>query len=258
MEKRFFQAVGNGDVKEVEEILRSNPGARINGKNDRWNGRTALTKACENDHDSVVSILLAHPDIDVNLKTRNGSTPFLRACSTCSTKCVRLLLKDSRVLVNEPDKDGSTPLWKMAANGYVDGIRWWIASGREMNLGEPGDDNSDALFIATLLEEAEVKSLLERFQKNKEKTRRVVRVEIGWYNEKVGDVFALVVFASDGLLQVSQRSRAVNPAARFFAIATQLPLELQMVLCFRAVGSAKDIIPGLVSEEAFRDLASSI
>ena len=48
------------------------------------------------------------------------------------------------------------------------------------------------------------------------------------------------------------------PAARFFTIARQLPLELQMVLCYRVVGSAKEIIPGKDSEVAFKSLAKSL
>ena len=49
-------------------------------------------------------------------------------------------------------------------------------------------------------------------------------------------MFALVVFVSDGLLQIKDTT---PPAARFFRIASQLPLELQKVLCFRQVGSTK-------------------
>ena len=46
-----------------------------------------------------------------------------------------------------------------------------------------------------------------------------------------------------------------TPAARFFSIASQLPMELQMVLCFRQVDSAKEIIPGKDSEVTFKELA---
>ena len=41
---------------------------------------------------------------------------------------------------------------------------------------------------------------------------------------------------------------------RFFAIASQLPLELQMVLCHRAFGSRKDLILIKHSEPAFKKL----
>jgi len=66
-------------------------------------------------------------------------------------------------------------------------------------------------------------------------------------------MFALVVFVSDGLLRIKRTTP--SPAARYLKIASRLPLELQMLLCFRVVGSAKEIIPGTEREAAFRELA---
>ena len=59
-------------------------------------------------------------------------------CIIGNTSCVGELLKDSWVKVNEPDSEGQTPLW-WAAGSRLDVIKWWIASGREMDLGTPGD-----------------------------------------------------------------------------------------------------------------------
>jgi len=70
-----------------------------------------------------------------------------------------------------------------------------------------------------------------------------MRVELGWYDQQATEVFALVVFVSDGLLQIKDTTTP-SPAARFFLIARRLPLELQMVLCYRQVESAKEIIQG--------------
>jgi len=81
-----------------------------------------------------------------------------------------------------------------------------------------------------------------------------MRVEVGWYDELAAEVFALVVFVSDGLLQIKDTTTP-SPAARYFSIARRLPLELQIVLCFRQVGSTKEIIPGKDSEVAFKELA---
>jgi len=151
MEKEFYDAANDGKVEKVKEILRSNPNLKINWKNDKENDRTALIIACENGHDSIVSILLAHPDIDVNSKGSNGYTPFNIARAKGKTSCVRLLLHDSRVNPNEPDKDGYTPLWNAANKGSLDIIKLWIASGRgrEMDLGKPGDVyKTDAIGVA--------------------------------------------------------------------------------------------------------------
>ena len=83
-----------------------------------------------------------------------------------------------------------------------------------------------------------------------------MRLEIGWYNEAAAEIFALMVFVSDELLQF--KVTTPTPAARFFNIARRLPLELQMIICHRVVGSTKEIIPGKDSEVAFKSLAESL
>ena len=74
------------------------------------------------------------------------------------------MLKDSRVKVNEPNKYGQTPLWDAARNGHLDVIKWWIASGREMDLGKPGERERDAIGRAKERGKIEVVTLLERTQ----------------------------------------------------------------------------------------------
>jgi len=133
-------------VEKVKRILMNNPNFDVNWKSETEEVRTALYVACERGYDAIVSILLVHPDINVNLKARSSVIPFLRACLNGNTSCVRLLLKDSRVKVNEPTSNGYTPLWHAARHGRFDLIKWWIASGREVDLGKPGDvEKTDAL-----------------------------------------------------------------------------------------------------------------
>lgn len=64
---------------------------------------------------------------------------------------------------------------------------------------------------------------------------------------------ARIVFLCDGLLEIPGGES--QHAARFFRIAQKLPLELQMVLCHRVMGSAGSNIPGVNSEAAFKSLA---
>jgi len=180
MEKAFFDAAKGGRVEEVKSILRKNPSLNVNWKTEEILARTALVAACMNGPDSVVSILLAHPDIDPNLKSKDGLTPFMIACANGRTSCVRLLLQDQRAMVNEPNKYGQTPLKWAAENGHLDVIKWWITSGREMNLGKPGDIyKTDAIGRAKEEKKTEVVSLLERFKSDPAKTRSEVRLELG-------------------------------------------------------------------------------
>jgi len=173
-------AVEKGDAKKVAELIRQDPGFKVNQQDDGY-GRTLLHYACDRDSRSaVIPLLLAHPDIDVNVKDSTGWTPFYYACYHGFTSCVCEMLKDSRVKVNEPDNDGYTPLWWAAYYGFLDIIKVWIASGREMDLGKPGDvDKTDAIGVAKKKGKEEVASLLERFKSDAAQTRSEIRKELG-------------------------------------------------------------------------------
>ena len=175
----MLAAVESGDAKKVAELIEQDPGFNVNM--NHGDGRTLLHFACLGDSRSaVIPLLLAHPDIDVNVKDNiYGWTPFYHACGG-HVSCVREMLKDSRVKVNEPDKDGETPLWRAAHRGHCDVVKWWIASGREIDLGTPGDvDRTDAIGKARKRGKTEVVTLLERFKSDATKTRSEVRKELG-------------------------------------------------------------------------------
>jgi len=91
------------------------------------------------------------------------------------------MLGDSRVNANEPNSYGRTPLRDAATvSGSLELIKWWIASGRVMDLGKPGDIYfSDAIGWARKKGWTEVVTLLERFKSDAAKTRSEVRKELG-------------------------------------------------------------------------------
>ena len=199
----LYFASKEGKVDKVMAILRKNPNFEVNWRNDKEGSYTALGRACQKGHSVIVSILLAHPDIDVNLKDQDGWSPFMSACLNGHTSCVRLLLKDQRARVNEPNKYRTGPLYYAAQSELYPVMKWWMASGREIDLGTPGDSRTDAIGRAKVLKKTEVVTLLERFKENPAETRQAVRVEIGWYDDAAAEFFALAVFVSDELLQVN-------------------------------------------------------
>ena len=149
---------------KIKEMLgRRNPAIDVNWGNKF--GNTFLHRACYHGHDSIVSLLLARPDIDVNRKDADGWTPFMSICCVGGPPCARLLLKDSRVLLDEVSAGGHPPLWFAACNSHGDIIRWWVTSGREMDLGEPGNAKTDVIGIARSRGKTEVITLLERFRR---------------------------------------------------------------------------------------------
>jgi len=151
----------------------------------------------------------------------------------------------------------------------VDIIMWWIGSGREVDLGKPGNELTDAIEQSKDIvnweeddddkTQVEITRLLENFKYYPKETRYQVRARLGWCDEAAAEIFALVVFVSDGLLKTkATKVKTGAKKTRFFLISSQLPLELQMVLCYRLAGSAKEIIHNTDSEAAFRELAKRI
>ena len=105
----MLAAVEKGDVKELSELMKQDPGFDVNMDMNGY-GHTLLHYACSEDRISaVIPLLLAHPGIDVNVKDDTRWTPFSYACQTGSAPSVREMLKDSRVKVNEPVEDGLFP-----------------------------------------------------------------------------------------------------------------------------------------------------
>ena len=160
MNRELWLAAEAGNIQEMEGILRNNGKVAVNWRNH--DGSSALFQARFYGQDAAVGLLLAHPDIDVNLKDKYGSTPFKVACSSGRTACVRLMLKDSRVMVNEHSSNGYSPLVWAASYGYLDLIRWWKTSGREMDLGEAGNPLVDPILAARRSELLEIFAASQR------------------------------------------------------------------------------------------------
>ena len=247
---------------DMKEMIKAYHSVDVNLKDIR--GCTLLHRCCQEGHATIILVLLSHPDIDVNQRDHDGYTPFMWACNNGKSPCARVLLKDPRVSVTQANVWGYTPLQRASLLGSLDLVKFWIASGREMDLGQPEEPESDAIQAAEKMEpwhggeqrkrKSDIATLLKDFREDPEPVRSVVRQEVAWFDELAADFFALVIFFSEGLLQVSPGHQTTTPAARFLKISCQLPLELQMVLCFRLMGSGKDLIAGKHTEVAFKEL----
>jgi len=216
-----------------------------------------MFKAVSDCHLAEVSFLmLHHPDLNVNLQNKYGYTPFSNCCTHGHVAVVCELLKDPRVDVILDDGLGRTPLWWASHMRQLEVVEWLVASGRDLGdvkgIHWKDGKESTPLEMARKGENAPIIAVLERFLANPAQTRCELRVKLGVLG--AADVFALAVFLCDDLLQLKPDAAATTTTSRFFSIASKLPLELQMVLCHRAVGSMKQNILRKDSENAFKDL----
>ena len=263
VEQKLYDAAHGGDVLEVESLLKDYPDLNVNwGDVIGWTSlHIALYQGCV----EVVKVLLAHPDINVNVKNEDGATPWSFGCLRGQVSVVQVLLKDPRVDATLEDIYGCTPLWWASFSENLDMVECLIAGGTDLGDIDKKIQNCTAINMARHRNKTDVVSLLERFVSNPAQTRHEVHVKLGVLDALAAEVFALAVFLCDGLLQLKP---ALNPVAtpnhapsypaaatRFFSIASKLPMELQMMLCHRVVGSMKQNILHKDSEPAFKHLA---
>ena len=260
VERALFNAARNGDVEEVMSLLRDHP--EINVNLECGNRYTALHIASLRGCHGAVKLLLSHPGINVNMKDKYGSTPLSFGCLRAHVSVVEVLLKDPRVDIRLGDYMGHTPLWQASCRGHCKVIEWLVASGRDLGENKKGkfgwnEKGYTALEIARKENETEAVTLLERFIDNPTQTRHEFRVKHGVLDALAAEVFALTVFLCDDLLRLKPAltDTTTASATQFFTIASKLPMELQMMLCHRVVGSRKQNILHKNSEAAFKSLA---
>jgi hypothetical protein len=155
------------------------------------------------------------------------------------------------------DNYGCTTLWWASYYGHVEVIKWMITlKGYELDLDKKGKLNGKKYTVIEIARErnrTEVVSLLERLIANPTQTRHELRVEFGLVDACAAELFAVMVFLCDDFLRIKEPT--TSSAARFFNIVKNLPMELQMVLCYLVFGSSKENIKSKDSEPAFKSLA---
>ena len=140
---------------------------------------TLLHHACGSGHVSLVTLLLAHPGIDVNRVDDSGCTPFLVACWGGQVEVIKLLLRDPRVDVNLPSAEGATPLWYAAYIGFQDVVRWLIASGRELDFDSKASDGTSALEAARKAGKSRIAELIKLARQNPKQVQLEMLSKLG-------------------------------------------------------------------------------
>jgi len=196
MEFLLHRLIETGRIDRVKKILMEHPEVDVNELEEE-RGCGLLHTACRRQDcpglDTIITMLLAHPDIRVNERNSTGETPFMVACGNGTSRCLRLLLKDSRVDISLRGDNGYTPLQLAALISMIDTFEWWIASGRELDVVEATIFAEKAFDRPALYEDRfpwnihGVMHLLERFRENPEMTRREIRSELGVVDEIVVD-----------------------------------------------------------------------
>ena len=261
LEQAFLDAAEQEDLHDFMRLLQDCPDLNVNVTGQH--NRTVLHEAALRGDNDMITALLAHPRIEVNAQTPKGATPIMLAIKIRKIDSVKLLLEDTRVVLTAESGYQHTSLYWAVSYGYLEIVEWLIASGKDLAFDKSTPDLINPLVKAQLGNHYEIMDLLQNFVEDPVKTRREIR-EVFRYrlSELASKFFALAIFLSDGLLKFRpaflMTTNEETDAQRFFSMCLRLPMEIQMILCRRAAGSAKNSILTKHSEPAFRALVQTM
>jgi len=257
----LFDAVCHGRLSDVEEILRENPEMNANYLRE---GHSPLGAASLMGYKNIVLALLRHPGVNPNYPRPIRTTPLAAAFVYRQLATFEVLLADSRVDVDVNLSSGAPLLWAIASKSELRFLRLMVASGRPLPLAitcprssMKSDGHLTVLEVAQKGGDVEIIDLLQLFERDPECARHEARVTLGRAFNCASQLFAQMIFYCDGLLSL-EHDQVGSWGGRFFLISARMPLELQALLCHRAVGSSRETIPSREFEPAFRSLAATL
>lgn len=227
------------------------------------------------------------PGFDWNPRGLAWETTPLIECSEFSTSLTTLaaMLAVPQVDTTAANDQGKTLTWWLVEAGFPAKLKVLIASGRDLGLAAP----KVAAILANPTPTAfgpqtEAIKLLKEFAGNQEGVRRRVRAEVrashlfDWTaSTHFGDVrnmssgaqtatgaglASTAVFFSDDFLRLKNPAHPIFDlpwavqGARFMRVMLALPLELQMIVSHKVVGSAGEMYSGATMNESLGDLAA--
>ena len=197
MEAALYRAVDKNWVRQVRVILQNSPNVNVNWRNPEDSDFTALHLACHENRAAIITILLAHPNIDVNARSCANSPPLYYACREGNIEAVRLLLKKPDLDLNTRNNAGHSALWAAASFGHIAVLKWIIAlRGNQLqadDLARQGAEYYQFFDAAWLLQE---------FGEDPIRTIRALRGERFFWNQAIAQVNAL--FEAHPELEVCQ------------------------------------------------------
>ncbi|OAP55707.1 hypothetical protein AYL99_09859 [Fonsecaea erecta] len=121
-------AAGNGHETVVKLLLETGK-VDLDSRDNEY-GRTPLSRAAGNGHETVVKLLLETGKVDLDSRDKYGRTPLSRAAGNGHETVVKLLLETGKVDLDSRDKYGRTPLSRAAGNGHETVVKLLLETGK--------------------------------------------------------------------------------------------------------------------------------
>jgi len=206
---------------------------------------TVMTLICRVDLHTALALLLNVPGLDVNQHKAGCFGPALtEAVSFRSGGCLRLLLQDPRVEMRAPASivffpDGASIMHFALRHRCLQGAKWLMALRPFEENHVPGDLSR---WRSPWMHERECVDLYLDYQRDPLRVRHCMRMELGFREAFAAEIFAVIILFADDFFILHDHLGPGAPRTRFLSMARRLPLELQMLLAWRAQGDPREVI----------------
>lgn len=124
-------------------------------------GNCPLHIAIQNQHSVIISLLLAHPNLNLSLKNRQGYSPFAVAMMTKNNKAAQAILNREPTAAEQTDNKGRNFLHTAITNGDIESVLFLISVHANVNSRVQDAHQHTPLHLAVLaLSEIIVRNLL--------------------------------------------------------------------------------------------------
>jgi len=165
-----------GLEKAVKALLQE--GIEINAKDS--SGRTPLSYAAEEGHDTVVELLLVTGKVDKDWEDNKGRTPLSYAAVRGHESIAQLILRHNATNLDSRDSVGQTPLSDAAARGYVTIVKALLLENNVNPDAKDRDDRTPLLRAAFHGHEAVVELLLQNGKVDADSKDDMGRTPLWW------------------------------------------------------------------------------
>lgn len=173
--------------------------------------KSALHLAVERHHCEIVSLLLAHPGININVPNQNQETPLIVAVSTEDVAIARRLI-DSKA-INTPDQAGKTPLFVASLLGSEELVKLLLEHGARVDALTKSGENP--LSVAGL---DNIRAVLQLYQSSQQYHDRCLSMisspECSLVETEVDALIPLITSVYDLRLLLTVLSMAKGTAER--------------------------------------------